>query len=109
MLNVYLPLAPTIKLDTDESGKIITEPMPGVSIEAATLGELIDVVMENYDCKITKNPDLDKYFIYYDEKAPDGVLVDIHINRRGETICPKQNLDFVLEKNDEIRFGAPAC
>ena len=109
MLNVYLPLAPTIKLGTNESGEITTEPMPGASIEATTLGQMIDVVMQNYDCKIIKNPDLDKYFIYYGEKAPDGVLVDIHINRRGETICPKQNLDFILEKNDEIHFGVPAC
>ena len=38
MLNVYLPLAPTIKLDTDESGKMISEPVPGIAIEARTLG-----------------------------------------------------------------------
>jgi len=98
-----------MKLDTDESGKITTEPVPGVLIEAESLGELIDVLTEKYDCRIIKNPDLDKYFIYYGEKAPDGVLVDIHINRRGDTICPKQNLNFVLEKNDEIHFGVPAC
>lgn len=109
MLNVYLPLAPTIKLEVSENGEVLTEPVGGVSIEAATLGELLDVIMNNYDCRIIKNPDLDKYFIYYAQKAPDGVTIDIHIKRNGEEICPRQNLDFVLEENDEIRFGVPAC
>ena len=58
---------------------------------------------------IVKNPELEKFFIYYGEKTPKGVTVDIHINRNGESICPKQNLNFVLEKNDQIHFGIPAC
>ena len=98
-----------MKLRTDETGKITTEPVPGVSIEAKSLGELIDVLTGKYDCRIIKSPDLDKYFIYYGEKATEGVLVDIHIKRRGKTICAKQNLNFVLEKDDEISFGLPAC
>lgn len=109
MLHVYLPLAPTHSLHTEENGNIITEQLPGVSINADNLGELIDFIQTNYECKIVKNPNLDKYFIYYSERAPKGVVVDIHIKRNGKTICPKQNLNFVLQENDEVRFGVPAC
>lgn len=49
-----------------------------------------------------------KYFIY--EKS-DGsrTLVDIHILRRGEELCPKQDLTFALCDGDIIVPGALIC
>jgi len=109
MQSLYLPLAPTIKLDTDESGRMVSEKLPGLPIQASTLGGLIEIVMHEHDCRIVKNPESDKYFIYYGEKTPEGITVDIHIKRNGISICPKQNLNFTLEENDQIHFGLPAC
>jgi hypothetical protein len=49
-----------------------------------------------------------KYFIY---GMPDGSqsLVDIHIIRLGEHLCPKQDLNFVLQDGDIIVPGALIC
>ena len=49
-----------------------------------------------------------KYFIY---KKADGIqtLADIHILRRGEEICPKQDLMFALCDGDIIVLGMLIC
>lgn len=49
-----------------------------------------------------------KYFVY--ERA-DGSseLVDIHIERGAETICPKQDLSVRLQPNDRVHIGRLAC
>jgi hypothetical protein len=49
-----------------------------------------------------------KYFLY---DTPDGrsILVDIHIQRGSESICPKQDLSVHLEPNDEVHIGPLAC
>jgi hypothetical protein len=49
-----------------------------------------------------------KYYIY---KLPDGrkSLIDIHILRLGEDLCPKQDLNFALRDGDIIVPGALIC
>ena len=49
-----------------------------------------------------------KYFIY---ESADGTrrLADIHINRMGDEICPKQDLTFALRDGDIIIPCALIC
>jgi len=49
-----------------------------------------------------------KYFCY---ERPDGssFLVDIHIQRGSEDICPKQDLSIGLESTDQVHIGRLAC
>ena len=49
-----------------------------------------------------------KYFFY--TKADGSVwLVDIHIKRGTDDICPKQDLRFRLQHGDEVHIGELAC
>lgn len=49
-----------------------------------------------------------KYFIH---ESPDGssLLVDIHVRRGSQIICPKQDLNFRLQPTDRVEIGLLAC
>jgi hypothetical protein len=50
-----------------------------------------------------------KYFIFNDGGRFGDTLVDIHVERGGEEICPKQDLDFPLLDGDLINVGVLVC
>jgi len=82
---------------------------------AATLGDALaayqhhfDVVIYPYDGSAADYPiprdEITKYFWYRSSDSEDQVL-DIHISRGSELICPKQNLDFPLIDGDVVEIG----
>jgi hypothetical protein len=88
-------------------------------VEAETLGSAIAAYSREYrveirpydgsDPQIPFSPgELPKYFFY--EKADGGTwLVDIHIMRATESICPRQDLSVRLQTGDEVHIGELAC
>lgn len=49
---------------------------------------------------------------YFEIQRPDGVVewvVDVHVIRESEEICPKQDLAFRLQPNDQVEMGTLAC
>lgn len=92
---------------TDQSGKFIK--LPGLELAAATLGELLRELERSTGARVVPH-DPPKYFRYY--ASPDAVeyeLVDIHVERNGECLCPKQDLGFSLLLNDKVIPGPLAC
>ena len=49
-----------------------------------------------------------KYF-WYERENGSSLLVDIHIERDRETLCPKQDLSFLLQPDDQVCIGPLAC
>lgn len=49
-----------------------------------------------------------KYLVY---RLGDGSfrLVDVHVQRDGEWVCPKQDLAFEVSDADEIEIGELIC
>jgi hypothetical protein len=91
--------------------------------DAKTLKEALDSYCSYFNSKYRLyNGDIEelpikkgeeKYFYYASNnpksKIIDEVLVDIHVIRESEEICPKQNLDFELVSGDLITIGMLAC
>ncbi len=76
-----------------------------------TLGEVLQGFGAIEGAIITPH-DPPKYFRYHDEKSPvpEGyVLVDIHVTRSGQEICPKQNLLFKMQSGDIVEILALIC
>jgi hypothetical protein len=90
----------------------------GKQIEAATLGEAIAEAEKILSARIVPHFAL-KYLLplagprkYFRVYAPDCVkyrLVDIHVYRDKENICPKQNLSFPLLESDIVGIGGLVC
>ena len=60
--------------------------------------------------KNTNNPENDyKYFDYLDNLTNNIHLVDLHVIRGEESICVKQNLNFILQENDMVEMGTLIC
>ncbi len=85
-----------------------------------TLGEALkllegqhSVCLTPYDGSWDSTPfesaDERKYFIFNDGGRFGDTLVDIHVERAGEEICPKQDLNFPLIDGDLIIFGVLVC
>lgn len=84
--------------------------LSGLVLEASTLGELLIELERQTGAKVVPDETQAKYFRYYtNHESSEWVLVDIHIQRSGEDICPKQDLDFALLPNDKIVPGPLAC
>lgn len=79
-------------------------------IHAKTLGEAIAAAEEYFQIRIVPH-DPPKWFRIYLPGAPEEEfrLVDIHIIREDEHICPKQDLNYPLFDTDTIYIGALAC
>jgi len=87
---------------------------------AATLGDALAVYQKHfgvaicpYDGSAADYPipedEIPKYFWYRSSDSADQVL-DIHIRRGTELICPKQDLGFLLIDGDSVEIGvARAC
>lgn len=83
----------------------------GMLIEARTLGEAIARACTYFGVAILPH-DPPKWFRVYqtpDLSSDHYKLVDIHIYRGEENICPKQDLDYPLQEADIVSIGALAC
>lgn len=84
---------------------------------AETLGAAIrdyevhfDVSIIPYSKRLDPNDaDVAKYFVCTQNKTETQTLVDIHIFRGEEEICPKQNIGFKLFPNDIVELGELIC
>ncbi|CAM2143919.1 protein of unknown function [Pararobbsia alpina] len=85
--------------------------------DALTLGDAIAQYERHFGVRISIHIDAedaeekfgDKYFRYIDEAGDEDILVDIHVFRGDEELCPKQNLDFALEDADIVELGPLLC
>lgn len=101
-----------------ELGPYEPRPEPPFQAEAAMLGDALrayekafGVVITPYDGSVPEVPfppgEPARYFFY--RKADGRKLVDIHIERGEDVICPKQDLEFPLRDGDVIQIGALIC
>lgn len=90
--------------------KVTLEPkeLPGLELPASTLGEFLAGIEAASGIRIVPH-DPPKYFRYYPKDSADFYLVDIHVDRGGLEICPKQDLSFLLEDGDAVEAGLLAC
>lgn len=79
-------------------------------IEASNLGEAIAASAAFLGVRIVAH-DPPKWFRVYRMPEPDEdyFLVDIHVLRGKENICPKQDLTFPLLDSDIVSIGALVC
>ena len=82
----------------------------GQRIEATTLGAAVAVASQLLSIRIVPH-DPPKWFRVSGLADYDGhdMLVDIHVLRGGEEICPKQDLSFPLFETDIVKIGLIAC
>ncbi|BBB64394.1 hypothetical protein UNDYM_0141 [Undibacterium sp. YM2] len=81
----------------------------GLELAGNTLGELLVNLERKTGIFVIPN-DEPKYFKYFNTRqSSEFMLVDIHITRGGEVICPKQDLDFVLLPTDKVDAGLLGC
>jgi hypothetical protein len=92
-----------------EPGSLVST-KPGLPIVARTLGEAITVAAEYFKVRIVPH-DPPKWFRVYGTRqdVTEYTLVDIHIKRDGQEICPKQDLEYLLMESDIVSIGALAC
>ena len=85
-----------------------------------TSGEALKLYADRHDIRLTpydgswdslpsESKSEPKYFFFNDGGRFGDILVDIHVERGGEDICPKQDLEFPLLDGDIINIGALAC
>ena len=118
MVEIYGPSCPPKVLPNRGTGIIVPAQDP-LRAEAKTLADALDaytreygVRLRAYDGSLPEVPFEDgeppKYFFY--EKADgDWYLVDIHIERESEDICPKQDVRVSLQPGDRVHIGPLAC
>jgi hypothetical protein len=88
-----------------------TRSRPGLLIQAQTLGEAVAVAASHFGVRILLH-DPPKWFRVYgalDQPGDFYRLVDIHIRRGSELLCPKQDLSYPLLESDTIEIGTLAC
>jgi hypothetical protein len=82
----------------------------GMPIVAKTLGAAVAVAANYFGVRIVPH-DPPKWFRVYG--SPDCraeyMLVDIHVYRDKQTICPKQDLSFPLLESDIVGIGVLTC
>jgi len=92
-----------------QSGALVRT-RPGLLIVAGTLGEAVTAAAEYFGARIVAH-DPPKWFRVYDnpDLTEEYKLVDIHVLRNGQQICPKQDLSFPLLERDVVNIGVLAC
>ncbi|MCS3809728.1 MULTISPECIES: hypothetical protein [Xanthomonas] len=97
---------------------VVNTPVP-VLADAVTLGEALTAYTDSqgacivpYDGSWEDVPfetgEEPKYFVYTSTQG-GPTLVDIHIARAGDLLCPKQDVYFRLEDGDRILIGELVC
>jgi hypothetical protein len=83
--------------------------LPGVVIDGTSLGEFLwNVERITGEYMVPAEPP--KYFKYYTNRyAKDHLLVDLHVERGNEWVCPKQDLSFPLLESDVVSAGELEC
>jgi len=102
---VYSELFPRLHLDA--SG---TTELPGLELIADSLGGILAAYTDHTGlCVIPHDPP--KYFRCYPRGEDPGLydLVDVHVERNGDEICPKQDLAFPLLPGDVVTIGLLSC
>lgn len=83
---------------------------PGIELQGATLGELLAELSRATGARVIPDPESSKFFHYYlGTGTEECELVDIHVLRGVEEICPKQDLGFALQPTDKVVPGPLAC
>jgi hypothetical protein len=85
--------------------------------EAATLGQAIAEYEGHFNVKVTPMTkplygiaeNVGKYFDCREPKTGMQWIVDIHVFRGGEELCPKQDLQFHLLAEDIVEMGELIC
>jgi hypothetical protein len=84
---------------------------------ARTLGDAVIEYETHFNVRVTPmrapfdgNPqNAGKYFMFTDQSTGAQQLVDIHIIRGDEEICPKHDLFFALLLDDIVELGELMC
>jgi hypothetical protein len=99
--------SPRISFD---STKGVLVDLPGLALSGSTLGELLASLEQATGDRVIPDNGSEKYFLYFSGRAAGNpMLVDIHILRDGQEICPKQDLSFALLDSDKVVAGPLAC
>jgi hypothetical protein len=82
----------------------------GKRIDAGTLGDAMQIAGQIYGIRIVPH-DPPKWFRAYGVPGWDEhfMLVDVHVLRGSEEICPKQDVLFRLLEADIVKIGVIAC
>jgi hypothetical protein len=82
----------------------------GLPISAKTLGEAVAVAGGHFGVRIVPHDPL-KWFRVYGVPGTKGeyLLVDIHVFRGEQMLCPKQDLGFPILESDIVCIGALVC
>lgn len=81
-------------------------------VSATTLLDALKAYERQFNIAISKHVDApgadiklgEKYFLFTDNLTGAQGLIDIHVIRNGEEICPKQNTDFALLGMDQVVY-----
>ena len=118
MVEIYGPECP-LKIPKKPGSGIVIKSQEPLRTNANTLAEALDAYAKEfrvrfrpYDGSLIEVPfgrdEPHKYFFH--EKADgDCFLVDVHIERGSEEICPKQDLGVILRPGDRVRIGHLVC
>lgn len=95
-----------------EPSPFAAHPPPApLRLRAATLGDALDAYEEAYGAEIfAADGHGGRYFVCQDLDSGDEYLVDVHVLREGEELCPRQDRGFALRPGDRVLLmGLLAC
>jgi hypothetical protein len=119
IVGLFGPEWPEGRSDDDEISAIygvrVVTQRAAFMVNASTFGRALSIYCRYFRCKLTPFSgelpeawggcgDQASYFEYTPEHGEERIL-DIHIQRGDEIVCPKQNLDFPLDDGDLITIG----
>jgi hypothetical protein len=106
----HIPAMPFLKTLFSCPGVAELIRLKNVLIEAGTLGEAIRETERIANVRIVAH-DPPKWFRVYSSSGASSEyrLVDIHILRDDQEICPKQDLSYALLSNDIVRIAGVTC
>ena len=108
-LQVQLPIRDGIRLQVPEPLLVHAETLEEA---LASYTRRFGVRFRPYDGSLPSIPfgpgDPPKFF-FYERADGSSILVDIHIERGTDTICPKQDLGVRLQPTDRVNIGRLAC
>jgi len=104
----------------DNYGNYVVDSTNSFFVECSTLRQALEAYCNKYhssyrlyDGEFENYPGTEsekKYFYYKSHNPKLGeIIVDIHVERKGNNICLKQNLDFELLDGDIVRLGSLEC
>ncbi len=118
MVEIFGPECPFKIPHALESGIVVKLHEP-LRTTAKTLADALDAYSKEfgvsilpYDGSLPEIPfvaeESPRYF-FHRKTHGECFLVDIHVERGSEDICPKQDLAFLLRPGDRVRIGPLVC